>query len=685
MKQRTNTTTVTTNIIERQAFTIKATGKAFRSLIDGIYSNKILAPVRELMTNAYDGHLMAGNEDQAFHVKVPDHSIPEFAVRDYGIGMDHETVTGLYTTLFDSSKDDTNSQVGMLGLGSKSPFAYTDTFTVTCYDGETKRVYNAHLDDDVPQLGLMFEGESAEPRGVEVKFPVRSGDYASFVAAIKRVALGFDVMPTFEGADIEDRPVVHEGTGYRVYKRDDGYWSKDPLAAVNVRMGCVIYPVEALTGTGFESIEMPRQVAYVVDVPIGASDVTTNREALANDDQSVEGIRPFLEMSLTDHKDTVVSAYKAAKTTIEKAKVLSTIDYEWRRAFDLPLNLMVSLMNDGWDTETKNDTLKRRRPGYFVEHGSKRRQVAYEVRYDNIASIEIIIDDDETVRRRSRVRDHVQARYDKSVYVVPAGHAKVTVPRLKKLWGLEDSQFKNVADLMDPGPPVRNAGSAGGSRAKVSDLKARLDEGQPWIHRMRDKHWTLGYADGGIKATGEAHLVGHPFVIQALGLEDVEWGTSYWEYGDKWAEHVVMLTDKQVEKLNPPAEQELGYVLRQAWEDMADQEVEAVKDRILHGILREWMEDAVVSFEGQRYTDRFMVADEVLKAQGFTSPSLDEVWLDGLGVVEAVGQYGLAERRHFRPEPQLIQDLKDALRREFPALFRRDRQEVLNYIQGHGS
>jgi DNA topoisomerase VI subunit B len=181
MKTRTQTRNVSTHGIgETTSFSIATNGKAFRSLIDSVYTDKVTTPIRELMTNAFDSHSAAGKGDEPFTVFVPTNRDLRFAVRDYGTGMDHETVTNLYTTLFASSKEDTNDEVGQLGLGSKSPFAYTDTFTVTAFDGATKRVYTAFMASDLPQLALLHEGDSDEPQGILVEFPVKYQDVSDF-------------------------------------------------------------------------------------------------------------------------------------------------------------------------------------------------------------------------------------------------------------------------------------------------------------------------------------------------------------------------------------------------------------------------------------------------------------------------------------------------------------------------
>ncbi len=122
---------------ETRDYSIAATGKAFRNLMDGLYSRKIEAVVREISTNAQDSHTEAGWPTRPFLVQLPTVFRATFSVRDYGVGMPHAQVMDRYSTLFDSTKDQSNDQVGMLGLGSKSPFAYTDGFTLRCWTAST--------------------------------------------------------------------------------------------------------------------------------------------------------------------------------------------------------------------------------------------------------------------------------------------------------------------------------------------------------------------------------------------------------------------------------------------------------------------------------------------------------------------------------------------------------------------
>lgn len=287
-------------------FTIKATGKAFKVLIDGLYSDKIRAVIREICSNAYDAHAAAGCADKPFELQLPNAFEPIFRVRDFGTGMSHETVMRLYTRVFESSKEDTNEQVGKLGLGSKSPFAYTDTFTVTTWDGTTQRTYSAFIGSKyVPQIALMTQEASNAPRGVEIQFPVVSSDIFAFTEAARVTLRGFDTLPKIIGARVEIKPLetVMSGDGWKLVKNTDTTYG----LKAHAKQGCVIYPLDpnALDHiTPFERAILSSP--FFIDFPIGELEISASRESLGYDDATKANIRRRLK----NIADEIVKTYQ---------------------------------------------------------------------------------------------------------------------------------------------------------------------------------------------------------------------------------------------------------------------------------------------------------------------------------------------------------------------------------------
>ncbi|WP_353645699.1 hypothetical protein [Mesorhizobium sp. WSM2239] len=284
---------------EARQFGFEMNAMAFHAVIDGIYSDKILAPVREYSTNAYDAHLMADKEDEPFVLMAPSTFHPYFMVRDFGPGMIHEEVMDRATTMFASNKRDTNKQVGMLGLGMKSAFAYTKQYTITCYDGVEQRDYVCYLDaGGSPTVTALDPVPSTEPRGVKVSFPVQQGDIEKFKIAISKVMIGFDPMPNI--LNEQWRPSVptatFQGSNFRLVKSNH-------IASPHIRQGCVLYPLD-LNQLGIDNWN-DRQLPIIIDVPIGTASVSTSREQLGYDELTKKNLASIFQAARQEIVDTL--------------------------------------------------------------------------------------------------------------------------------------------------------------------------------------------------------------------------------------------------------------------------------------------------------------------------------------------------------------------------------------------
>ena len=263
---------------ETRQFGFEMNAFAFHAVIDGIYSDKIGAPVREYMTNAWDAHRMVGKDDVPFVVMAPSTFHPYFMVRDFGPGMTHEEVTERATTMFASDKRDTNVQAGMLGLGMKSGFAYTSQYTITCYTGSEKREYVCFLDESgAPSVTAMDPVADSEPRGVKVTFPVKQHDIHRFCTAVEKVMIGFDPMPKVLNDQWKpaEPTTIMKGSNFRIV---NSHLIKRPY----VQQGCVLYPLnlgEFLDNYDYGFTSLP----IIIDVPIGTASVSTSRESLGYD------------------------------------------------------------------------------------------------------------------------------------------------------------------------------------------------------------------------------------------------------------------------------------------------------------------------------------------------------------------------------------------------------------------
>lgn len=170
------------------AFSIQVNENAFVILSDKLYQDKELAIVREYISNAYDIHIQTGNLVPC-EITIPDKTNPAFEVRDFGTGLSEEDMHRLFCTYFSSDKNKTNEQIGGFGLGCKSGFAYSDSFSVTSWFNGIKTNYIMTKIDNVPTCITGKSYPSNEPSGLKISIPVDNS--FRFSHLINRILNGF--------------------------------------------------------------------------------------------------------------------------------------------------------------------------------------------------------------------------------------------------------------------------------------------------------------------------------------------------------------------------------------------------------------------------------------------------------------------------------------------------------------
>lgn len=267
-------------------FSIKASAEAFRFLSDKLYTDKPMAIVREIYTNAYDVHAVT-KQDRSVEVHLPTYEEPYLSIKDFGCGLDELSVRGLYSTLFESTKRNTNEQAGMLGLGRVSVLSYTDSFTVKSRYGGVISVYNIFINGKgIPSVVKLSEEPTDEPNGLEVSCAVALGDCNRFTEAARKFFARVEKLPKFNNSFTPDRIVyTADGGGWKA--RNVNYGERAGLIAV---VGPVAYPVT------IPSSSIPSDLHYLLSANldlffnIGEVDVAMSRESLSLDERTIEVI-----------------------------------------------------------------------------------------------------------------------------------------------------------------------------------------------------------------------------------------------------------------------------------------------------------------------------------------------------------------------------------------------------------
>ena len=359
LSTRATSTVVGGNTEAPRTFNINANGVAFSVLSSGLYNDKIRAIIRELSCNAWDAHVMAGKGDLSFEIHLPTDFEPVFRITDYGTGLSHEDVMNLYCTYFATNKNDSNDVVGAMGLGSKSPFCYTQSqddsqgFTVVSRFQGVKRIYSAYVQEGAPTIVCLGDEPTTDPDGLEVEFPVNSDDVWEFENKAKKALEFFEPMPkvNVEGFEAEKQT-------YAIRTPKWALRTRDAFSGLRAIQGMVQYNVGSIDISRM-TVEQQRVAELPLDLffSIGDLSVAASREMLSNDQRTIGNI---LKMLTDVHNDMIE----------EVRKTLNGCKFAWEARLKLMLMItsdLAPLIQNAYDEGKffgtyKNFTLTEQKP-----------------------------------------------------------------------------------------------------------------------------------------------------------------------------------------------------------------------------------------------------------------------------------------------------------------------------------
>lgn len=287
---------VTIGIGAKTKAKIHQTREAFRILSKGLYTKPIEAIVRELASNAWDSHRAAGKLDVPFKLHLPTQLEPWFAIEDFGIGLDDEGIQELYTGYFGTSKNQSEDDIGGFGLGSKTPFCYTDSFTIISTQNHIARTYTVFVGDDgCPWVSLLNEETVEKDNGLLCQFPVEDKEIrqSAFKTAAEYTLQEFRVKPECNyplNFSIQD--AIIDKPRYKWFKGSNSL----QLIAV---MGQVQYPVDLNHIKNKFTNDLAKAVVKYngtvkIYFEIGELEVPPSRESVLLNDYSIKAIEDAL-------------------------------------------------------------------------------------------------------------------------------------------------------------------------------------------------------------------------------------------------------------------------------------------------------------------------------------------------------------------------------------------------------
>ena len=319
----------TSGLTEQKSFAVNThSAKLFDILQNSMYTDKVLAPVREYLCNALDAHMQIG-DTAPFDVYLPNSNVPEWVVRDYGPGLSHHDVMHLFTTYLQSTKDDSNNLIGGFGLGSKSAFAYTDQFIVVSYFNGTATRYVCFIDDErMPAVSVVDKQDTTEPNGLMIRVPVRHDQFSEFYMRTKKILEFFP-----EGC------ANTIGMKYERYAPDtikNNLWMKHNVNKYNgegyafVLMGHVLYaiPPKFAGENAFLKAITAKRTEVIIHANIGDCSLNPSRESLSLDKKTVAWLTATCDALYADLTKEAADKLKATRNVFEYGRMAQTLKHE---------------------------------------------------------------------------------------------------------------------------------------------------------------------------------------------------------------------------------------------------------------------------------------------------------------------------------------------------------------------
>ena len=251
-------------------------------LSSNLYSSPEQSFIREIVSNAWDSHVEAGNTDTPVIVKFTGETYNKSVIiRDYGTGLSPERFKEVYCNIGSSTKRESNDFIGGFGIGKYSSLACSNTVYITSYYEGKAYYYVMVKSGNVITTNLLMEKPTTEKNGVEV--------------SIRNI---YNIIPYKKALDyIVFFPNVYfDGTDSGINNVKLKRYNHFAVASINIDhkllLGNVLYPCDTKQLSD-ESRKFLRQLDYtgiVIRFEIGELSITPNRESIIYSSDTINKI-----------------------------------------------------------------------------------------------------------------------------------------------------------------------------------------------------------------------------------------------------------------------------------------------------------------------------------------------------------------------------------------------------------
>lgn len=278
---------------------VNSIGFITQMLSTNLYSRPMESFLREIVSNAWDSHVEAGNEDPILlEVGTNSENRHFIRIQDFGTGLSPQRFDEIYKMIGSSTKRDSNDYIGAFGIGRFSALAYSDTVYLTSnYEG-VKYKYLMYKDGDNINIDELFNAPTVDHNGLEVMVYLRNSNDAygisqaisSQLIYFDNLYLNFDRYNSYELDGFDDRFNNLKIKKYKTFSVN----TLNPTSRPVILLGKIQYPLDM--GINYNTTFKFRGVCPIaIHFNIGELPTTPNREEIQYTQKAIETISKRLD------------------------------------------------------------------------------------------------------------------------------------------------------------------------------------------------------------------------------------------------------------------------------------------------------------------------------------------------------------------------------------------------------
>lgn len=428
--------------VESQDFGIGDVSVVIEMLRKHLYEHRIRTLVQEYMCNGRDATREAKSNKRLI-VSIPNDMSPVFKVRDFGPGITPHRMANVFIKYGASTKRGTNGQTGGFGIGAKSAWSYTDSFTIVSITGGKKRTYVAHIGvNNQGRMDMLSEVDTTEETGTEIQVAVKPSDCWEFRQSIHRAAYFWNEneRPEFRGLRAQDAAEFHT-TGLMIGKELELSVNTMPnFIGFDYNSECLLvidgvpYPVGEKLVDKCQNLRtlLERVVGKaIIRIGNGVVEVSASRESVADSTATADALNEIALKCGKELKSHVVAQFKAAKTNTEwittyknLSKVAHVDEYSSFGGYKINRNAIESATFA--DIEVTHVSLKTKRRS---NNRSLDREVGRWISLDNVDHVFLMDVDEPIITQNKRMREYLEKSNRVSIILLNAKETLAPDPK----------------------------------------------------------------------------------------------------------------------------------------------------------------------------------------------------------------------------------------------------------------